>query len=371
MGVERLRRTCNRFSARRRGRLPVVLPPRLESVHASYRAELARASLSAETRRTYASKVRQYLAWLDAVDGDGALLTDPGPRDRAVREWRTHLLTVVGQAPTTINNALAAVDDFYRHRGMGRAVAERIDVPTAEPRALDEHARLQWLRAVEAHPSPRDRALASIPFYAGARIAETVRLDTRDVRISARKSVLSIHGKGDRNREVPIHPKLRGHLRLWLEERPDWAGADTNPALSHHRGGACPCAAPATSSPASPTPPASATKPPPASCGIPSPPSCAAHRPGDCRRPRLRPPGTTRGYTKPDPRTASPSTWPPPTADHAAGGAASEAPTTAHAPDPGLRPRSRSAHGRAGWVCAGLGTDQEGGRRPGMPRVPA
>jgi integrase/recombinase XerC len=194
--------------------------------------------MSAETRRTYASKVRQYLAWLDAVDGDGALLTDPGARDRAVREWRTHLLTVVGQAPTTINNALAAVDDFYRHRGMGRAVAERIDVPTAEPRALDEHARLQWLRAVEAHPSPRDRALASVPFYAGARIAETVRLDTRDVRISARKSVLSIHGKGDRNREVPIHPKLRGHLRLWLEERPDWAGADTNPALFlNHRGG--------------------------------------------------------------------------------------------------------------------------------------
>jgi site-specific recombinase XerD len=222
---------------RRRGRLPVALPPRLESVHAIYRAELTRAPLSAETRRTYASKVRQYLAWLDAVDGDGAPLTDPGARDRAVREWRTHLLTVAGQAATTVNNALAAVDDFYRHRGLGRAVAERMDVPAAEPRALDEHARLQWLRAVEAHPSPRDRALASIPFYAGARIAETVRLDTRDVRISGRTRVLSIHGKGDRIREVPIHPKLRGHLRLWLEERPDWAGADTNPALFLNRRG--------------------------------------------------------------------------------------------------------------------------------------
>ena len=169
---------------RQRGRQPVALPPRLESVHATYRAELAQATLSAETRRTYASKARQYLAWLDAVHGDGDPLTDPAARDRAVREWRTHLVTVAGQAPATVNNALAAVDDFYRRRGMGPAVVERMDLPTAEPRALDEHAQVRWLRAVEAHSSSRDRALAGILFYAGARIAETVRLDTRDVRIS-------------------------------------------------------------------------------------------------------------------------------------------------------------------------------------------
>jgi integrase/recombinase XerC len=199
---------------------------------------LLKATLSAETRRTYASKARQYLAWLDAVHGDGDPLTDPAARDRAVREWRTHLLTVAGQAPATVNNALAAVDDFYRRRGMGPAVVERMDLPTAEPRALDEHAQVRWLRAVEAHSSSRDRALAGILFYAGARIAETVRLDTRDVSISARKSVLSIHGNGGRNREVPIHPKLRTDLRLWLEERLDRAGADTNPALFlNHRGG--------------------------------------------------------------------------------------------------------------------------------------
>jgi len=163
---------------RRRGRSPVPLPAWLETAHEIYVAELARATLSAETRRTYASKARQFLAWLaSAYDGaqrDGTRpdatrlvgdpLADPVARDEAVRAWRGYLLGAARQAPATVNNALAAVDDFYTRRGMGRASAERADLPTRAPRALDERAQLRWLRAVEAQSSPRDRALAGIPF---------------------------------------------------------------------------------------------------------------------------------------------------------------------------------------------------------------
>jgi site-specific recombinase XerD len=221
-----------------RGRQPVPLPPALESVHAAYVAVLATARLSAETRRTYASKTRQYLAWLAAAGQDGDPLTDPTARDEAVRRWRTDLLSVTRQAPSTVNNALAAVNDFYTRRGIGRAVAERADLPPKPPRALDKRAQLRWLRAVAASPSLRDRALAGTPFYAGTRIAETVRLDTGDVRISGRTAVLRIHGTAGRIRDVPIHPKLRTDIQLWLAERPNWAGAATNLALFlNKRGG--------------------------------------------------------------------------------------------------------------------------------------
>jgi len=243
---------------RRRGRRPVPLPGRLEAVHGGYVAVLAAAPLSTETRRTYASKARQYLAWLEAADVDGDPLADPAARDRAVRDWRTHLLTVAKHAPATVNSALAAVDDFYSRRGVGPAAAKRADLPATAPRALDKRAQLRWLRAVEAHPSPRDRALAGILFYAGARIAETVRLDTGDVRVSARKGVVRIHGKGDRIRGVPLHPKLgptstagQKHVRTGPGPR------RTSPCSSTTAAGAFPCAAPVTSSPASPRPPAS------------------------------------------------------------------------------------------------------------------
>ena len=65
------------------------------------------------------------------------------------------------------------------------------------PRALDHKAQIRYLRAVQARSSPRDKALALVPFYAGARIAETIALDLDDVRLSARKGILRIYGKGN------------------------------------------------------------------------------------------------------------------------------------------------------------------------------
>jgi len=67
--------------------------------------------------------------------------------------------------------------------------------------------------------------------------AEIVGLDVDDVGRSARKGVLRVYGKGARVREIPIHPQLRKALTGWLDERPDWPGAD-NPALFlNQRGG--------------------------------------------------------------------------------------------------------------------------------------
>src|SRR3989440_12969591 len=136
--------------------------------------------------------------------------------------------------------------------GLGRANAERADLPDQAPRALDQRAVLRWLRAVEAHLAPRDRALAGVLFYAGARISEAVRLDVDDVRLSARKGILRILGKGEKVREVPIHPQLRRNLTLWLEERSNWPGAETTPALFlNQRGGRLSVRGPATSWPRS------------------------------------------------------------------------------------------------------------------------
>jgi len=70
------------------------------------------------------------------------------------------------------------------------------DLTTVAPRALEARAALRWLRAANAAPSSRDRALALTPFYVGARIAEMVRLDVDDVRLSARKGTVRLYGKG-------------------------------------------------------------------------------------------------------------------------------------------------------------------------------
>jgi site-specific recombinase XerD len=202
-----------------------------------YVEALASAPLAEQTRRTYSSKVRQYLAWLASADVDGDPLSTTDGRDGAVRDYRTHLQAVLKRRSATVNNALAAVDDLYIRRGLGPASAKRVELPDAAPRALDDSAQIRYLRAVQASSSSRDRALALMPFYAGARISETVALDLDDVRLSARKAILRIYGKGERVREVPIHATLRKALEDWLVDRKDWPGGDSRALFLNRRGG--------------------------------------------------------------------------------------------------------------------------------------
>lgn len=53
----------------RRGRAPVPLPVHLEAVHAAYVTQLGTAPLDNNSRRAYASRIRQYLAWLEQENG--------------------------------------------------------------------------------------------------------------------------------------------------------------------------------------------------------------------------------------------------------------------------------------------------------------
>ncbi|MGO9899262.1 MAG: tyrosine-type recombinase/integrase [Solirubrobacteraceae bacterium] len=199
-------------STRAARRAPAQLPESVADVLDSYVSALAAGPLAEQTRRTYASKVRQYLAWLAGAELDGDLFDSADGRDWAVRDYRAHLQAVLKRKPATVNGALAAVDDFYIRRGLAAASAKRAEIPDAAPRALDHKAQIRYLRAVQGCRSPRDKALALVPFYAGARLAETVALDLDDVRLSARKGILRIYGKGERVREVPIHPELRKAL---------------------------------------------------------------------------------------------------------------------------------------------------------------
>jgi site-specific recombinase XerD len=227
--------SASEITKRRPGARPTRLPPVYGTVLGEYAAALERAPLSDETRRTYRSRVRVFLSWLadHAASYSADPLADRQARDGAVRDYRMWLLRdgPARRSRVYVNSVLTALDDFHVRRGLGKADVGREDLPKSAPRALEERARIRWLRAVEAHLSPRGRCIALIPYYAGARISEVVRLDVGDVQMSARKGRLRLYGKGGRFREVDIHPKLRTELQLWLDERPNWPHADDNRAL--------------------------------------------------------------------------------------------------------------------------------------------
>jgi integrase/recombinase XerC len=111
---------------------------RAGEVTAAYHAELARLPLADSTRRAYRTRVAGFLAWLVSADVDGGdPLADPHARDYAVRDYTRHLRVVAKKEPATINAVLAALDHFYRWRGLGPPNARRQDLPQLAPRALD------------------------------------------------------------------------------------------------------------------------------------------------------------------------------------------------------------------------------------------
>jgi site-specific recombinase XerC len=213
------------------------LTPENAAVLAEYAGHLARSPLTGHSPRTYLGAVRAYLVWLEQAPVDGDPLNDTTAKDWAVRDYRSYLVTVAKRATATVNKHLAALQDFYIWRGLGPPQGvKRHQVPRHAPKALDPRAKVRYLRAVEAWPSARDRAIALLSLYAGTRIAEITALDVTDVRLSARKGEVHLVGKGEKARTVPVHPKLRAALAAWLDERPSKPGADS-PALFTSAGG--------------------------------------------------------------------------------------------------------------------------------------
>jgi integrase/recombinase XerC len=216
---------------------PAELTPENAALLAEYAAHLERSPLTGHSPRTYLGAVRAYLTWLQGAGADGDPLSDAAAKDWAVRDYRSYLVTVAKRATPTVNKHLAALQDFYTWRGLGQPQGvKRHQVPRHAPMALDPRAKLRYLRAVEAWPSARDRAIALLPLYAGTRIAEIAALDVADVRLSARKGEVHLVGKGEKSRDVPVHARLREALAAWLAERPSKAGADSPALFTSGRG---------------------------------------------------------------------------------------------------------------------------------------
>jgi site-specific recombinase XerD len=174
------------------------------------------------SRREYARNVRAFCAWLeqtpDHAGWQGDPLSDPLARDHAARDYRRYLQVERRAAASTVNLALASLDALYRCLGLGRPNVRREKPAPGAPRALDEERQRRLLLAAEAAPV-RARALVMLMLFTALRISEAVALDVDEVRITARKGVLVVLGKGELRREVPLNALVRQVLDEWLEHR--------------------------------------------------------------------------------------------------------------------------------------------------------
>lgn len=191
----------------------------VDAVLDRYREALEISPLAASTRRMYVSQARGLLAWLVLQE---SLPFADDPRlawEWAVREYRGYL-KAEHKAPASVNTALSAFNDFgERVLGLPPLHVSYESLPQRSPRALDAADQRRLLLALQ-DAKARDRAIVLLGLLAGLRVSEISALNATDVALSAKLGAVKIwHGKGDKFREVPLHPALRKALSVWLKTR--------------------------------------------------------------------------------------------------------------------------------------------------------
>ncbi len=147
-----------------------------------------------------------------------------------ITDFLRHLETARGNGPNSRNIRLAAVKSFMRFMEYRVPTAleqiRRIQaIPTKKADArLVMHLTVQEMQSILDAPDPtdrdgiRDRAMLHLCFAAGLRVSELVGLRLDDLKLQPHASVL-VHGKGRRERCLPLWKETTSALRAWLAVR--------------------------------------------------------------------------------------------------------------------------------------------------------
>jgi len=194
------------------------------------------------TIKGYCYDLQQFGRWFEQTNGGQPNLETITPMD--VKEYRSYMQTVKSFKPATINRHLQALRAFChwavemghiatdptvnikgsKQQRPGPKVLDRTEIYRMM-RALEE--RLQWALSYKgslsghAASAKRDMAMVMLLLHTGLRVSELAGLRLSDVEMSEQKGRLTVTGRGNKQRKVPLNADARKALRQWLEVRPN------------------------------------------------------------------------------------------------------------------------------------------------------
>jgi integrase/recombinase XerD len=147
-----------------------------------------------------------------------------------VVSFLNHLETTRANSPSSRNARLAAIKSFmhyleYRVPSAIEQIRRIMAIPPKKTETrLVRHLTTEEMQAILNAPDPtrregiRDRAMLHLCFAGGLRVSELVALRLTDVTLQPYASIL-VHGKGRRERSLPLWKVTVSAIRAWLAVR--------------------------------------------------------------------------------------------------------------------------------------------------------
>jgi integrase/recombinase XerC len=185
---------------------------------------------SDSTADSYENDIRDFVSFCGKFSGDGLLPNDLARIDALqFRAWLADRQRRKLAARSTAR-ALSAIRSFYKWLGKKRGVKNDAigligtpkipkSIPHAlEPREIKSMGEIMGEMEPEPWMAARNRALLLLIFGSGMRISEALSLTMRQ--IAGRPDALTITGKGQKERIVPILPAVWQAIDKYLQMRP-------------------------------------------------------------------------------------------------------------------------------------------------------
>ena len=178
------------------------------------------------TRRAFATDLGKFSSWFTQANKEPFRISRVTTRD--VSDFRDNLRRDQGQATSTVNRALVTVRRFFTwlveesHLTSNPAKkVKELKRQELAPKGLEQSHVRKLLREVELRGDIRANAIFHLFLFTGARVGDLVGLELNDLMIAERSgTVVFRHGKGNKQRSVPLPLAARRAMQTYLETRP-------------------------------------------------------------------------------------------------------------------------------------------------------
>ena len=224
----------------------------IAEVVSGYADHLRSRDVSAHTARAYIGDVTDFFEHAAHTPGARAKsAAEPGVADIDLNDLRSWLITLddAGAAKSTVARKIAAVKSFFayctNHRGLTSNPAARLRTPKKDsrlPTVLKPQQAADLVSAERAAGKEtdssdssdvaklaRDIAILEMLYATAVRVSELTGLNRRDV--DHQRSMITVLGKGNKERRVPFGKPAQSALQAWLNLRETFVSANSADAL--------------------------------------------------------------------------------------------------------------------------------------------